>query len=61
MAATSGGPGRASETIAMLIYKNLFSHHKAGYGQALAIVYTVMIFVIIAIVAKFLRKREVEL
>ncbi len=61
MAATSGGPGRASETIAMLIYKNLFSYHKAGYGQALAIVYTVMIFVVIAVVAKLLRKREVEL
>ena len=61
MAATSGGPGRASETIAMLIYKNLFSYHKAGYGQALAIVYTAMIFVVIAVVAKLLRKREVDL
>ena len=61
MAATSGGPGRASETVAMLIYKNLFSYHKAGYGQALAVVYTILIFVIISVVAKVLRRREVEL
>lgn len=61
MAATSGGPGRASETIAMLIYKNLFSYYKAGYGQALAVVYTALIFVVIGIVAKVLRSREVEL
>lgn len=61
MAATSGGPGRASETVAMVIYKNLFSYHKAGYGQAIAVIYTLMIFILIGIVAKILKKREVEI
>lgn len=61
MAATAGGPGRASETVAVLIYKNLFGYFKAGYGQAIAILFTVAIFIITAIVAKALRRREVEL
>lgn len=61
MAATAGGPGRASETVAVLIYKNLFGYFKAGYGQAIAVLFTAAIFIITAIVAKALRRREVEL
>ena len=60
MAATNGGPGRASETIAVLIYKNLFGYFKAGYGQAVAIVFTIVIFIVSGLTAYFLRKREVE-
>lgn len=61
MAATSGGPGRASETVAMLIYNNLFTYFRAGYGQAIAITFTIAIFVVSTIVSKILRAREVEL
>ena len=61
MAATSGGPGRASETVAMLIYNNLFTYYKAGYGQAIAVVFTAAIFILSTIVSKTLRAREVEL
>lgn len=61
MAATAGGPGRASETIAMLIYNNLFTYFRAGYGQAVAIVFTIAIFVISTCVSKNLRAREVEI
>ncbi|NLJ64697.1 MAG: sugar ABC transporter permease [Christensenellaceae bacterium] len=61
MAATSGGPGRSSETVAMLIYGNLFTYFKAGYGQAIAIVFTISIFLLSFIVSYNLRKREVEL
>lgn len=61
MAATSGGPGRASETLAMLIYNNLFTYFRAGYGQAIAIVFTLIIFIISTSVASILRAREVEL
>ena len=61
MAATGGGPGRASETVAMLIYNNLFTYFKAGYGQAIAVVFTLSIFVISTVVSKSLRSKEVEL
>lgn len=61
MAATGGGPGRSSETIAMLIYNNLFVYNKAGYGQAIAIVFTLAIFLCSTLLSKSLRAREVEL
>ena len=61
MAATAGGPGRASETVAMLIYNNLFTYFKAGYGQAIAVVFTLVIFAVSTSLTRFLRSREVEL
>lgn len=61
MAATAGGPGRASETVAMLIYNNLFTYFRAGYGQAIAVVFTIAIFAVSTIVSRTLRAREVEI
>ena len=39
MSATGGGPARASETISMYIYNNLYTYSKAGYGQAISFVF----------------------
>lgn len=61
MAATAGGPGRASETVAMLIYNNLFTYFRAGYGQAIAVVFTMAIFILSTSLSHTLRSREVEL
>ena len=61
LAATAGGPGRASETVAMLIYNNLFTYYRAGYGQAIAVVFTAAIFIVSTIVSRTLRAREVEI
>lgn len=61
MAATEGGPGRASESINLYIYKNIFPFYKAGYGQAISLAWIVFIFVLTNLIANFLRKREVEL
>lgn len=61
MAATKGGPGRSSETLAILVYNNLFGYFRAGYGQAIAIVFTFAIFIISTVAARVLRSREVEL
>lgn len=61
MVATMGGPGNASETANVYIYRNIFVFYKAGYGQASALVFTVFIFIITSIVSRILRKREVEL
>lgn len=61
MAATGGGPGFSSMTLAMLIYYNLFQYNKAGYGQAIAIVFTIIIFIFSTSISRLLRKSEVEL
>lgn len=58
--ATKGGPGRASETMAMYVYNYEFPYFKAGYGQMAALVLFVMILIITVIVTQFLRRREVE-
>lgn len=61
MSATGGGPARASETISMYIYNNLYSYSKAGYGQAISLVFLVVLIVIGNLLTGFFRKREVEL
>jgi raffinose/stachyose/melibiose transport system permease protein len=61
MAATEGGPGRASVSVNMYIYQNIFPYYRAGYGQAIAIVWIAFIFIFTNIIATILRKREVEL
>ncbi|WP_113675146.1 carbohydrate ABC transporter permease [Vallitalea guaymasensis] len=61
MIATGGGPARSSETIAMYIYKHLFEYSKAGYGQAISIVFMVFLLIIGKTVSTIFRKREVEM
>lgn len=60
MAATGGGPAGTSETLAIYIYKNLFSFQKAGYGQAVSFVFMIMLALIGGFLLKFFRNREVE-
>jgi raffinose/stachyose/melibiose transport system permease protein len=60
MVATKGGPGTASETMAMYVYNYEFPYFKAGYGQMSAIVLFIMILIITVLVTRLLRKGEVE-
>lgn len=60
MAATGGGPGKASEMVSIHIYKNLYSYYQAGYGQAVAIVFVVILIICGGILSKVLRSKEVE-
>lgn len=60
MAATGGGPGKASETLAMYVYNYAFPYNKAGYGQAAALVMMIGIFIISSTVTTILRKRELD-
>lgn len=60
MAATGGGPGRATETLAIYVYKLTFPYARAGYGQAASILMMIGIFVLTAIVTKAFRRKEVE-
>jgi raffinose/stachyose/melibiose transport system permease protein len=61
MAVTSGGPGRVTETMAMYVYNNIFGFMKAGYGQAAAILITVIMYVLSYVISKYFRSREVEI
>lgn len=61
MATTNGGPGRdTTTTMAMFIYNNIFGNSKAGYGQAAAVVMTVILLVLSFLVSKFFRSKEVD-
>ncbi len=59
-AATQGGPAGASETIGIYIYHYLMSYNKAGYGQAVSVVFTVVLVLAGALLSRALRKKEVE-
>ena len=61
LAATNGGPGQASKTLSIYIYENLYKFHKAGYGQAVAIIFCVLLMLIANAVSSFFRKGEVEM
>lgn len=61
MSATGGGPARASETISMYIYDNLYTYSRAGYGQALSLIFLVFLIIVGNLMTSFFRKREVEL
>lgn len=61
MTATSGGPGKASETFALYVYNYTFPYNRAGYGQAAAMLMMLAIFMVTGLVTYVLRKREVEM
>lgn len=61
MSATGGGPARASETISMYIYNNLYTYSKAGYGQAISFVFLAFLIIVGNLMTNFFRKREVEM
>lgn len=61
MSATGGGPARSSEMISIFIYKNLFSYQKAGYGQAVALTFMVLLMVLGIGLTRFFRSKEVEM
>ncbi|HNX73742.1 MAG TPA: sugar ABC transporter permease [Spirochaetales bacterium] len=61
MAATGGGPGDATTSVAFYVYKTTFVWGKAGFGQAIAFVMMLGIVLLTSLVSRFLRSREVEM
>lgn len=57
---TKGGPGTATESLAILLYKKAFNFNEMGYGTAIAVVMFLIILVISIIQLTILRRREVE-
>lgn len=60
IALTNGGPGIATKSIAVMIYKQGFSGGEFAYQSANSVVYLVVIIIISVLQIKFLQKREVE-
>jgi len=61
VALTGGGPGRATESISLLIYNGGFNGAEFAYQSANAVIYFFVILIISIIQIKFLQKREINL
>jgi len=57
---TAGGPGGATESMAIYIVRMAFTANKTGYASAISIVLFLLIGVISVSLAGYLRSREVE-
>ncbi|SDI07203.1 carbohydrate ABC transporter permease [Alteribacillus bidgolensis] len=61
IALTGGGPGQATESISLLIYRGGFQGGEFAYQSANAVIYFVVIVIISIFQLRVLQKREVEL
>ena len=55
---TQGGPGRASETINILLYLEAFSFYHIGYASAIAVVFSIIIVITTEILMKYRRSES---
>lgn len=60
LSSTGGGPAGASRTISIYIYENLYRYNKAGYGEAISVMFVIFLIVLSTAIQSFFRKREVE-
>ncbi|MEC0227581.1 MULTISPECIES: carbohydrate ABC transporter permease [Paenibacillus] len=60
VALTGGGPGRATQSIAYLIYQGGFQGGEFAYQAANAVIYFIVIVVISVVQLKFLQNREMD-
>jgi len=58
---TGGGPGKASQTMTILIFDQAFGIHRFGYGTALSVILVAIILVLSLVQLRLLQAREVEL
>ncbi len=52
---TGGGPGNASYTLAMYIYRSAFQDQEVGYGSAIAMLLFVISFIVSGLIVRFSR------
>lgn len=61
LALTNGGPGNATEMLALNIYKSAFTFSKYGESQAKSIIFFIVVASITLVQVYFNKKKEVEL
>lgn len=59
-AMTQGGPGYATETLSVFLYRQAFAFGNYGYGMAIALVLTIIVMAVSVVQLRVLRSREVE-
>lgn len=59
-AMTQGGPGYATETLSVFLYRQAFGFGNYGYGMAIALVLTVVVMLVSVVQLRVLRGREIE-
>jgi raffinose/stachyose/melibiose transport system permease protein len=59
-AATSGGPGHATETLSTVLYKQAFVYGSFGYSTAIALVLALFVAAVSLVQLHYLRGREVS-
>src|SRR5690606_40474085 len=57
---TGGGPGYATQTLSLIMYKEAFVSGRYGYSTAIALVLTMIVFAFAMIQLRALRRFEVE-
>lgn len=57
---TGGGPGYATETLSLIMYKEAFVSGRYGYSAAIALVLTMIVFAFAFLQLRALRRFEVE-
>lgn len=55
---TGGGPGHASESLAITMYANSFTYNKMGYGSAISLLLFLFVLIVSIIQMRQMRKRE---
>lgn len=61
LALTKGGPGTATNSVTLQIYKEAFTNNHYGLGSAESIVYFLFVLVVTQIVLKAFSRKEVDL
>jgi len=57
---TKGGPGGATYSVTLDIYREAFQNNNYGVGSAKSLVFFIIILVLTQLVLKVFRSREVE-
>jgi multiple sugar transport system permease protein len=57
---TQGGPGEASDVLGVYLYKAAFTYERFGYGSAVAVMMSLIIFALSLIYLRFVRPQKVE-
>ena len=61
LALTQGGPGKATASVTLEIYREAFQNNNYGLGSAESIVYFLFVLILTQVVLKAFNKRDVGL
>ena len=57
---TQGGPDRATDVLATLLYEHAFLHSRFGYATSIAMVYFIIVIILSLLIMKMTRRETIE-